>query len=99
MFPEWISTMVSVGIGGFLWRYIAHKERRADERSDRMEAKTEERFDRMEAKTDRLESKTEERFNRLDDRIEGLTREVVANGRAIARIEGRHEGHPLAVAE
>ena len=53
----------------------------------------------MEAKTDRLESKTEERFNRLDDRIEGLTREVVANGRAIARIEGRHEGHPLAVAE
>ena len=91
--------MVSVGIGGFLWRYIAHKERRADERSDRLESKTEERFDRMEAKTDRLESKTEERFNRLDDRIEGLTREVVANGRAIARIEGRHEGHPLAVAE
>ena len=31
--------MVSVGIGGFLWRYMAHKERRADERFDRMETK------------------------------------------------------------
>ena len=73
--------MVSVGIGGFLWRYMAHKERRADERFDRMETKTDYRFDRME------------------DRIEGLTREAAANGRAIARIEGRLEGHPLAVAE
>ncbi len=106
--------MVSVGIGGFLWRYMAHKERRADERFDRMETKFDERCDRMETKTeerinrmetkteeriDRLEAKTEERFDRMEDRIEGLTREVVANGRAIARIEGRHEGHPLAVAE
>ena len=39
------------------------------------------------------------RFDRMEDRIDGLTREVVANGRAIARIEGRLEGHPLAVAE
>ena len=80
--------MVSVGIGGFLWRYIARNEKRADERFDRMETKADERFD-----------KTDRRFDRMDDRIDDLTREVVANGRAIARIEGRHEGHPVAVAE
>ena len=73
--------MVSVGIGGFLWRYIAHKERRADERFDRLETKTDYRFDRME------------------DRIDGLASEVAANGRAIARIEGRLEGRPVALAE
>ncbi len=99
MFPEWINIMVNVGIGGFLWRYMARKERRADERFVRFEAKTDERFDRMEARVDerfdRFEAKLDERFDRMEDRIEGLTREVVANGRAIARIEG----HPMVAAE
>ena len=91
--------MVNVGIGVFLWRYMARKERRADERFDRMETKTDEVFDRFEAKIDerfdRFEAKIDERFDRMEDRIEGLTREVAANGRAIARIEG----HPMVAAE
>ena len=38
----------------------------------------------------------ERRFDRRFDRVDDLAREVSANGRAIARLEGRHEGHPLA---
>ena len=34
------------------------------------------------------------RFDRIDTQLLELTREVVANGKSIARIEGRHEGHP-----
>ena len=33
-------------------------------------------------------------FDRIDMQFGELTRQVVANGRSIARIEGRHEGHP-----
>ena len=72
---------------------------KTDERFDRLETKFDERCDRLETKTDERFDKTDGRFDRMDDRIDDLTREVVANGRAIARIEGRHEGHPLAVVE
>ena len=34
------------------------------------------------------------KFDRIDVQFRDLTREVVANGKSIARIEGRHEGHP-----
>ena len=34
------------------------------------------------------------RFDRVDAQLRELAREVVANGKSIARIEGRHEGHP-----
>lgn len=44
----------------------------------------------------RLERRFDRRFDRVDDRLDTLAREVSANGRAIARLEGRHEGHPLA---
>lgn len=47
----------------------------------------------------RMEHRFDRRFDRVDDRLETLAREVAANGRAIARLEGRHEGHPLAAGE
>ncbi len=34
------------------------------------------------------------RFDRIDLQFRDLNRQVAANGRSIARIEGRHEGHP-----
>lgn len=88
MFPEWINPLVSVGIGVFLWRYMARNEKRADERFD----KTDERFDRLETRFD-------ERFDRMEYRIDGLAHEVAENGRALARIETHYEGRPLAEAE
>ena len=36
----------------------------------------------------------DKRFDRADRQNRELTREVVANGKSIARIEGRHEVHP-----
>ena len=33
------------------------------------------------------------KFDRIDAQFRELTREVVANGKSTARIEGRHEGH------
>lgn len=88
MFPEWINPLVSVGIGVFLWRYMASKEKRADEWCDRYEAKFDERFDKF-----------DERFDRMEYRIDGLAHEVAENGRALARIEAHYEGRPLAEAE
>ena len=84
--------MVSIGIGVFLWRYMAYKEKRAEERCDRFEARFDERFDRYEARFD-------ERFDRMEYRIDGLAHEVAKNGRALARIEAHYEGRPLTAAE
>ena len=47
----------------------------------------------------RIEHRFDGRFDRVDDRLDALTRGVAANGRAIARLEGRHEGHPVAATE
>lgn len=41
----------------------------------------------------------EHRFDRLEDRLDLLAREVAASGMAIARLEGQHQGHPIAAAE
>lgn len=35
----------------------------------------------------------DKRFDRLDRQFREVNREVVANGKSIARIHGRHEGH------
>lgn len=99
MFPEWINPLVSVGIGVFLWRYMARNEKRADERCDRFEARFDERFDRMETRFDERFDKFDERFDRMEYRIDGLAHEVAENGRALARIEAHYEGRPLAAAE
>ncbi len=48
------------------------------------------RFDRIDKRFDRIDR----RFDRVDAEFGDLTREVVANGKSFARIEGRHEGHP-----
>ena len=58
----------------------------------RMEKRLDGRFDRQDARID-------ERFDRQDERMDGLARDVAVNGRGIARLEGRREGHSLAVAE
>ena len=54
---------------------------------------------RMEKRLDGRFDRVDERFDRQDERLDGLARDVVVNGRGIARLEGRHEGHPAAVAE
>ncbi len=41
-------------------------------------------------KFDRIDTQ----FTEVNMQFRDLTREVVANGKSIARIEGRHEGHP-----
>ena len=41
----------------------------------------------------------ESRFDRVEDRLDLLARDVAANGRAIARLEGLHDGRPVAAAE
>lgn len=33
------------------------------------------------------------RFDRMDKQLREITREVIANGKNIARLQGRHEGH------
>lgn len=95
MFPEWINPLVSVGIGVFLWRYMAYKEKRAEERFD----KVDERFDRYEARFDERFDRFDGRFDRMEYRIDGLAHEVAKNGRALARIEAHYEGRPLTAAE
>ena len=74
MFPEWINPLVSVGIGVFLWRYMARNEKRADERCDRFEARFDERFDRMETRFDerfdRFEARFDECFDKFDERFD-----------------------------
>ena len=47
----------------------------------------------------RMEKRLDGRFDRQDERLDGLARDVAVNGRGIARLEGRREGHSLAVAE
>ena len=47
----------------------------------------------------RIEHRFDRRFDRVDARLDALTREVAANSRAIARLEGRHEGHPIPAGE
>ena len=88
----WILAAMITGASGFFWRYLARMEKRLDRRFDRQDAWIDDRFDRQDARID-------ERFDRQDERLDGLARDVAVNGRGIARLEGRHEGHPLAVAE
>ncbi|MDE0171367.1 MAG: hypothetical protein OXS29_17955 [bacterium] len=47
----------------------------------------------------RIEHQFDRRFDRVEDRLDALARDVAAHGRAIARLEGRHEGHPLATGD
>ena len=75
----WINPVLVVGIGSLLWRFLI-------KRFDRIDTK----FDRVDAKFDLVDA----RFDLADMKFGELTREVVANGKSIARIEGLHQGHP-----
>ena len=91
----WIMAAMITGASGFFWRYLARMEKRLDGRFDRQDARIDERFDRADERFDRVD----ERFDRQDERLDVVARDVAVNGRGIARLEGRHEGHSLAVAE
>ena len=47
---------------------------------------------------DKRFEQVDKRFDRLDRQFREVNREVVANGKSIARIHGRHEGHLHATA-
>ena len=70
MFSEWINPLVSVGIGVFLWRYMARNEKRADERCARFEARFDECFDKFDERFDRMETRFDERFDRFEARFD-----------------------------
>ena len=99
-FAFWINPVILVGIGTMLWRSQVRRFDQIDSRFDRIDK----RFDRIDMRFERIDK----RFDRIDrrfERIDGqfhdvagqlrdLNHEVAANGKSIARIEGRHEGHP-----
>ena len=47
------------------------------------------RFDQIDKRLEQINAQ----FRDMRKQLRDLTREVAANGRSIARIEGRHEGH------
>ena len=100
----WINPVILVGIGTMLWRSQVRRFDRIDKRFDRIDK----RFDRIDKRFDRIDKRFE-RIDRQFEQINGqfrdilkqlrdLTREVAANGKRIARIEGRHEGHSRGMA-
>ena len=82
----WINPVILVGIGTMLWRSQTRRFDQSDKRFDRMDK----RFDRIDKRFEHVDK----RFDRTDRQNRELTREVVAYGKSIARIEGRHEVHP-----
>ena len=87
---EWITPTVVIAVAVLVWRHQIRLEKRSEQQFDRLEKRSEQRFDRV-----------DERFDRTDTRFDFLAREVTANGRGIARLEGLHENHHrhIAVAE
>lgn len=94
-FAFWINPVILVGIGTMLWRSQVRRFDQIDSRFDRIDK----RFDRIDMRFERIDK----RFDRIDrrfERIDGqfhdvagqlrdLNHEVAANGKSIARIEGR----------
>ena len=76
---SWLNPVLVVGISSLLWRFLTRKFDRIDRQFDRIDTQ----FERVDAK-----------FDRFDSKLGDLTREVAANGKSLARIEGRHESHP-----
>ncbi len=48
------------------------------------------KFDQISKRFDQVDK----RFERTDRQLREINREVVTNGKSIARMVGRHEGHP-----
>ena len=79
----WVNPAILVAIATLLWRSQTRRFDQVDKRFNQID----QRFDRADQRSDRIEKQLRE-----------LTREVVANGKSIARIEGRHQGHPQEMA-
>ena len=91
---EWITTTVVITVAVLVWRHQIRLEKRSEQRFDRLEKRSEQRFDRVDEQFDRTDTRfdrTDTRFDRTDSRFDFLAREVTANGRGIARLEGLHE--------
>ena len=102
----WINPVILVGIGTMLWRsqvrrfdQIDKRFDQIDKRFDRIDKRFEridKRFERIDKRFERIDRQFEQinaRFRDIRKQLRDLTREVAANGKSIARIEGRHEGH------
>ena len=95
----WINPVILVGIGTMLWRSQVRRFDQIDKRFERIDKRLEridKRFERIDKRFERMDRRFEQINGQLRDigkHLRDLTREVAANGKSIARIEGRHEGH------
>ena len=95
----WINPVILVGIGTMLWRSQVRRFDQIDRRFDQIDKRfdrIDKRFERVDKRFERIDRQFEQinaRFRDIRKQLRHLTREVAANGKSIARIEGRHEGH------
>lgn len=96
----WINPVILVGIGTMLWRSQVRRFDQVDRRFDRIDQRfdrIDKRFERIDKRFERIDRQFEQinaQFRDIRKQLRELGREVAANGKAIARIEGHHEGHP-----
>ncbi len=81
----WINPAALLAIATFLWRSQTRKFDLIDKRFDQVDK----RFDLIDKRFEQVDK----RFDRAEKQHQDLAREVIANGKNIARIQGRHEGH------
>lgn len=74
----WINPVILVAIGTMLWRSQVRRFDQIDKRFERIDRQ----FEQINAQ-----------FRDIRKQLRDLTREVAANGKSIARIEGRREAH------
>ena len=93
----WLNPAILVAIATLLWRSQTRRFDQVDKRFDQVDKRfnqIDQRFDRIDKRFDRAD----QRSDRIERQLRELTREVAANGKSIARIEGRHQGHPQEMA-
>ena len=88
----WINPAALLAIATFLWRSQTRKFDLIDKRFDQVDK----RFEQVDKRFDLIDKRFEQvdkRFDRAEKQHQDLAREVIANGKNIALIQGRHEGH------
>ncbi len=95
----WINPAALLAIATFLWRSQTRKFDLIDKRFEQVDKRFEQvdkRFDLIDKRFDLIDKRFEQvdkRFDRAEKQHQDLAREVIANGKNIALIQGRHEGH------
>ena len=92
MAHTWINPAALLAIATFLWRSQTRKFDLIDKRFDQVDK----RFEQVDKRFDLIDKRFEQvdkRFDRAEKQHQDLAREVIANGKNIALIQGRHEGH------